>query len=372
MKICYAIAELVEGVGQTTMLSQITSFDPSKYRSAIVTTRVQKFSPALFEGSDIHVSNSYYTSLVNSDLVEYFKRFDIVVIKSGLPFFLAALMSKVTTIYVFHQPDPVLLFSGRVRLNRLAARLLERPILLKRADAFISVSPWVAKWYKDHFNIDSVIIPDSFDLSKFKPQKKYSLSPEKFPKLLCVGWGGFSGRKRSHELIEFMPKIKSIYPDVQLSIVGLSEAEIIELTDFSKMNKASDVVRLVGKLSEENLINEYNSADLYVTSTISEGFYRPIIEAFACGVPVVVRNAADIVDTVCLSPLQHVKASSAGTAYNGTLNSFVKAVELALANKEKYSVAGIKYAQQFDNRKQLPKYFELYEKLLRRDVSHFK
>jgi hypothetical protein len=46
---------------------------------------------------------------------------------------------------------------------------LERTFLLKRADAFISVSLWVAKWYKEHFNIDGVAIPDSFDLSVFKP-----------------------------------------------------------------------------------------------------------------------------------------------------------------------------------------------------------
>ena len=367
LKICYAIVEIVEGVGQTTMLGQILQFESQRYQSAIVTHRVQKYTPTLFKDSDIQVSNSYYTSLVNSGLVEYFKKFDIVVIKSGLPFFLAALKSKVPTIYVLHQPDPVLWFSGRARLNRLAARLLERPILLKHADAFISVSPWVAKWYKDHFNIDSVVIPDSFDLSVFRPTRIVD-SNESFGRpmrLLCVGsWDGFGGRKRTHELIDFLPNLRKRYQGASLSLVGLSETGLMELRSYANKIGASEGLILKGKLSVEALAKEYNSADIYVTATMIEGFYRPIIEAFACGLPAVARDTSGLFDSVCLATLHHLRASEAGVLYDGSEKSFIDAISSVMSQHEKMAENAIKYAKQFDNSKVIQKYYDLFEKVL--------
>lgn len=365
MKICYTIVEIVEGVGQTTMLSQITSFNSLKYRNAIVTTRVQKYSPTLFDSTDILVSDSYYTSFLDGDLVDHFKKFDIVVVKSGIPFFLAAQKAGVPTIYILHQPDPVFLFRGKARLNRLAARLIERPYLLKHADAFVSVSPWVARWYKDHFNIDSVVIPDSFDLSAFRPEKKRVTPSEKYPKLLSVGdWDGFNGRKQTHELIKFVPALLKEFPNCQLSLVGLSQNHLNELSNFAEKVGVHNGLRLMGKVDVVGLVNEYNSADIFVTTTLVEGFYRPLIEAFACGIPAVVRDASGLFDPVCLSPLHHVRASGAGEAYDGSTRSFLSAVENILKHHNEYSLKAGSYASNFDNNKLLPLYFRLYEDVL--------
>lgn len=367
LNICYAIVELVEGVGQTTMLSQITSFNSSKYRSAIVTHRVEKFSPLFFEGVDIHVSNSYYTCFLDGDLVDYFKKFDIVVVKSGMPFFLAALMAHVPTIYVLQQPDPVFLFSGKARINRLAARLLERPMLLKHADAFISVSPWVAKWYKTHFNIDSVIIPDSFDLSVFKPVKMNDSKESNGgkPRLLCVGsWDGFNGRKRTHELIRFLPSLRKKYTEASISLVGLSESGLRELDAYARKIGVSNGLRLRGRVGVEDLVREYNSADIYVTATMIEGFYRPIIEAFACGLPAVARDASNLFDSVCLATLHHIKASGAGVLFDGSEKSFIDAVSTVMSQHEKMAENAVKYSSQFDNSNLIQKYYDLFEEVL--------
>lgn len=370
MNICYAIVEIIEGVGQTTALSQIVPFNPSKYHSEIVTHRVKKYGSTLFENTEIFVSNSYYTSFLNMNLVNYFKKFDIIIIKSGMPFFLAALRSRIPTVYVLHQPDPIFLFSGKARINRSAARVLERPILLNRADAIISVSPWVAKWYKDHFDIDSVVIPDSFDLSVFKPEKKRVALSEHHPKLLCVGdWDGFNGRKRTHELIEMVTNFLKEYPDGQLSLVGLNQNHLSELSSFATKIGVVNGLRLVGKVDVDGLVNEYTSADIFVTATLVEGFYRPLIEAFACGVPAVVRDASNVYDPVCLSTLHHVHASGAGATYDGSAQSFLSAVENVLKNHNEYSRLGIDYSSRFDNNKLLPLYFKLFEDVLEKRQS---
>jgi phosphorylcholine metabolism protein LicD len=99
LNIRYEIVEIVEGVGQTTTLSQITSFNPSKYRSSIIAHRFKKYTSTLFENIEIHVPNSYYTSFLERNIVDYFTKFDVVIIKSGIPFFLAALRSEVPKVY---------------------------------------------------------------------------------------------------------------------------------------------------------------------------------------------------------------------------------------------------------------------------------
>ena len=367
MNVCYAIVEIVEGVGQTTWLSQVTSFDSSKYHSAIVTHRVEKHTCTFFENTEIYVPYSYYTSFIDRNLVDYFKKFDIVVIKSGLPFFLAAVMAGVPTIYVLYQPDPVFLFSGKTRINRLTARLIERPILFKHADAFISVSPWVAKWYKGHFNIDSVVIPDSFNLSVFKPDSTSHLNKNNVRqlRLLCVGnWDGFNGRKRTHELINFLPAVRGKYSEASLSLVGLDEAGLKELDAYAHKIGVSEGLRLKGRVKVEELVGEYNSADIYVTATMIEGFYRPIIEAFACGLPAVAKDASNLFDSVCLATLHHITASGAGVLYNGSEKSFIDAISAVIEQYEKMAENAIKYASQFDNLNVLPKYFSLFERVL--------
>ena len=367
MNICYAIVEIIEGVGQTTMLSQITPFDSLKYRSAIVTRRVEKHTCTLFENTEIYVPHSYYTSFIDRNLVDYFKKFDIVVVKSGMPFFLAAVMAGVPTIYVLYQPDPVFLFSGKARINRLAARLMERPALLNRADALISVSPWVAKWYKDNLNIDSVIIPDSFDLSVFKPDRISHLNEnnERQLRLLCVGsWDGFNGRKRTHELINFLPAVREKYSEASLSLVGLDEAGLRELDAYAHKIGVSEGLRLKGRMKVEELVGEFNSADIYVTATMIEGFYRPIIEAFACGLPAVAKDASNLFDSVCLATLHHITASGAGVLYDGSENSFVDAISAVIEQYEKMAENAVKYASQFDNLNVMPKYFGLFERVL--------
>ena len=357
--------EIVEGAGQTTRLSQITRLILPSHRSAIVTHHVEKYTSALFENIEVCVSKAYHTSFLDMNLVDYFKKFDIIVIQSGIPFFFAALKSHVPTIYVLQQPDPVFLFSGKTRINRLAARLVERPILLNRADAFIGISPWVAKWYKDHFNIDSMVIPDSFDLSVFKPKKQSGISSAKYPKLLCVGdWDGFNGRKQTHKLIEMVRDFLKEYPDGQLSLVGLSQNHLSDLSSFAAKIGVVNGLRLVGKVDVDDLVNEYTSADVFVTATLVEGFYRPLIEAFACGVPAVVRDASNLYDQVCLSTLHHVRASGAGAIYDGSAQSFLGAIENVLNNHNEYSRLGVNYSSRFDNNELLPLYFKLFEDVL--------
>lgn len=60
----------------------------------------------------------------------------------------------------------------------------------------------------------------------------------------------------------------------------------------------SRAVRLLGPVSESKLVGLYNAADLFVFPSLYEGFALPVLEAMACGVPVIAGNVASLPEVV--------------------------------------------------------------------------
>jgi glycosyltransferase involved in cell wall biosynthesis len=55
-----------------------------------------------------------------------------------------------------------------------------------------------------------------------------------------------------------------------------------------------DSVRLLGFVEDEDLPALYRGADLFAFPSLYEGFGLPVLEAMACGVPVVCSNASSL------------------------------------------------------------------------------
>lgn len=135
-------------------------------------------------------------------------------------------------------------------------------------------------------------------------QKKYLL-PKRF--VLYVGDVNYN-----KNLLALTDACKGL--DVGLVIVGRQAAlDFGELETTHKENeplvrllgkygKDSEIIRL-GYVPQEDLIKIYNLATIYCQPSLYEGFGLPILEAFACGTPVVAtKNQAhvEIADDACL------------------------------------------------------------------------
>ncbi|MDD5272587.1 MAG: glycosyltransferase family 1 protein [Methylovulum sp.] len=113
--------------------------------------------------------------------------------------------------------------------------------------------------------------------------------------------GGSDERKNLVRLISAFASLPSeLRSQYQLLMVGkMSDSQ---LTDFTKTIKkvgltATDVV-FTGYVSDLELMQLYSLCQLFVFPSLHEGFGLPLLEAMACGAPVIAANATSLPEVV--------------------------------------------------------------------------
>lgn len=109
----------------------------------------------------------------------------------------------------------------------------------------------------------------------------------------------YTGVWRNHKnitsLIEaFSILLKQQNRNILLVITGKEDPFYPEVKELPKKLGIEQSVRLVGFVPEEQLIDLYNLATVFVFPSLYEGFGLPILESMACGTPVAASNASSI------------------------------------------------------------------------------
>src|SRR5207253_8387345 len=65
----------------------------------------------------------------------------------------------------------------------------------------------------------------------------------------------------------------------------------------------ADMLHLLGQVDDQRLRDAYHAGDVFVMRSRHEGFCIPVIEALACGLPVVAARAAALPETVAAAGL---------------------------------------------------------------------
>ncbi len=98
-----------------------------------------------------------------------------------------------------------------------------------------------------------------------------------------VPWKGFE------ILIECLPELRKIFPDLALMIVG-SGPELARLEELVEKRGLTGAATFAGSLPHEVLMRYLEAADIFVLNTAYEGFSHQLLEAMAVGTPVVTTN----------------------------------------------------------------------------------
>lgn len=129
------------------------------------------------------------------------------------------------------------------------------------------------------------------DTSKFKKTlKKYKISKQF---LLYTGvWRNHKNLPRLLKAFKMLKEEKNL--DLQLVITGKEDPHYPEVKKtVKKLNITEDII-FPGLVDDEELIQLYNAAFIFVFPSLYEGFGLPPLESMRCGTPVAASNISSI------------------------------------------------------------------------------
>ncbi len=119
--------------------------------------------------------------------------------------------------------------------------------------------------------------------------RRYGVVP---PYILYVG--SLEARKNLPRLLEAFHRLLPEFPGWMLVIVGARKWKSTPIFDTVRRLQLEQHVHFTGFVAEEDLPALYNGADLFVFPSLYEGFGLPVLEAMACGTPVVTSNTSSL------------------------------------------------------------------------------
>lgn len=181
---------------------------------------------------------------------------------------------------------------------RTAYRLMT-PLLLKRLKTLITVSQFSKREIGEFYNFPAqkiLVVPNAVG-EEFQPGEPLQAGGSRY--LLAVS--SPSAHKNFSRMIQAFLQLKG-FDQVQLRIVGGGGA-VFSDPDLEALAKRDARVRFLGRLSDAELIEQYQGAAAFVFPSLYEGFGIPPLEAQACGCPVLAANAASIPEVLQSSAL---------------------------------------------------------------------
>ena len=167
--------------------------------------------------------------------------------------------------------------------------------LAQRIDAVISVSKLTLERFQNWAPLkmgSEYILSNSVDLNRFTPEKKPEALLKKYHlnnKQVLLTLGRLAGRDREKgfdEVLEVLPELLKTNPNLIYIIAGDGK-DRQRLEKKAKDLGLKDKVIFTGRISETEKVDHYRLADLYVMPSKGEGFGIVILEALACGIPVI-------------------------------------------------------------------------------------
>jgi glycosyltransferase involved in cell wall biosynthesis len=170
--------------------------------------------------------------------------------------------------------------------------------MMHRVDTVVGISAFTIKRLRQWAVIagdQALLVPNSIDLSAFTPGPRNDLLRQqlglgKGPVMLTLGRMDASERAKGFdEVLEAMPSLLEDFPTLCYCAAG-DGTDRDRLEVKAKRLGVSSHVVFPGYVAEEQKLDYYRLADLFVMPSRLEGFGYVFLEALATGVPVVASS----------------------------------------------------------------------------------
>lgn len=185
--------------------------------------------------------------------------------------------------------------------DALLARLQARSI--NAAEALLTVSHAVQAELAANFGRKADLVGNGVDAQRFSPKPdatdaalRAKLNLGSGPVVLSLG--GIEKRKNTLGILRGFCALRQDYPNAVLVIAGgvsLLDHEAYQAEFAAALAESAlppHAVRILGRIAQEDMPALYRLADVLVFPSLHEGFGLAVLEAMACGVPVMVPRLA--------------------------------------------------------------------------------
>jgi glycosyltransferase involved in cell wall biosynthesis len=261
------------------------------------------------------------------------------------------------------------LFSGRLpliltqhcRLGKTSFAAINLP------DRIVSVSNYIADGIIERFpklTGKISVVYNGLNSEDFeRPRKGY-----------WSGWDELAGKgpllgvvgyfyKNQEELIELLPRIRSVFPDMVLIIIGRDDGKKFLLEKRAEALDVSDAVFFAGAIPHDEMKHALAGLDLNVSAFRREGFGLSVIEGMTVGTPFVGYRAGGYEEIV-------IQGENGFLVKNQ--DEFVEVLLELLSDKNRLDYLGLKAManarQKYSTDAMLKRYESIYAELLEGDV----
>lgn len=195
--------------------------------------------------------------------------------------------------FVFTSHNPFFVSDYENDASRLDFFLQGR--VVKEADAVVALSHIEAERLAATFAVPHdrfVVIPNGLDLELYLPGEERPRAT----RLLSVGQ--LAAYKGQVFLLDALAALAPRYPELHLTIVSHvrdPQSDVVQRCDELGLR---DRVAFEGPLATPELVERYRSCDVYVQPSLAECFPVTVLEAMACGRPVVATTVGGVAEEV--------------------------------------------------------------------------
>ena len=218
-----------------------------------------------------------------------------------------------------------------------------RNTILKRADAFSAISPEIAsEWTASGISSEKILlIPNSVNTSRFMPvesvQKDLLRKRLNLPQNATIAI--YTGRLVSYKglplLLKVWDEIRRKHENILLILAGTGGLDIHNceevLREYVKANRLENDVVFTGAV--QNVPEYLQASDLFVFPTENDAFPSSIVEAMACGLPVVSTPVGAIKTII-------TNGKTGLLIQPGNAEQLYQALDIVLSNEEMASRLG--------------------------------
>ncbi len=277
----------------------------------------------------------------------------------NIPVFLKKkLVVTIHDLIYFHQPD-----ASRSKFGKTYMTWLLK-VIEKKASGVITVSEYTKRDLLNYFpglSAERVFVTYEAPSPLFKQiEDPLVLQPVKDRYGLSKPFVLFVGTLKPHKNLPVVVNALKILRDSkgiehELVLVGRKDPQHQTLLNLVARNP---FVRHLGECADSDLRALYNLADVFVLPSYFEGFGLPVVEAMACGTPVISSDRSSLPEVV----------GSAGALFNpDKVDALSDLLYNILTNQElrkNMSKMGLEQVKKFSWRRTAEQTLKVYEKIL--------